>query len=82
MNEGQAARSDNAGEYVIAVQGQLGTRWDEWFDGFTLRSAANGSTEITGCVVDQAALHGVLRKLADLGVPLISVSIINPKEMQ
>jgi hypothetical protein len=82
MNEGQPARSDNAGEYVIAVQGRLTARWDEWFDGFTLRPAANGTTLITGFVVDQAALHGVLRKLADLGLPLISVSNTNLRETQ
>jgi hypothetical protein len=74
MNERKAQQSDGAGEYVICVHGRLGSRWDEWFDGFTLAPGAEGSTVLTGRIVDQAALHGVLRKLADLGLPLISVT--------
>ena len=59
--------------YRIRVKGHLAARWAAAFDGFALTHAADGSTVLDGVVVDQAALHGVLRRLADIGVPLISV---------
>ncbi|MEZ4593595.1 MAG: hypothetical protein R3D55_20990 [Chloroflexota bacterium] len=59
--------------YQIRIGGQLGEPWTEWFDQMTLTQAANGDTLLTGPVVDQAALHGLLRKVRDLGLPLISV---------
>ena len=65
---------DGAGRYEIRVKGHLAPRWDDWFDGFTLTPASDGSTVLEGFVVDQAALHGVLRRLADLGLPLLSVT--------
>jgi hypothetical protein len=58
--------------YRIRVKGHLADRWAAGFDGFALTRSADGSTVLDG-VVDQAALHGALRRLADLGVPLISV---------
>ena len=58
--------------YRIRVKGHLATRWAAAFDGFVLTHAADGSTVLNG-VADQAALHGALRRIADLGVPLISV---------
>ena len=64
---------DGSGRYEIRVQGHLAARWAAWFDGFTLIPTSDGTTVLDGIVVDQAALHGVLRKLADLGLPLISV---------
>ena len=66
-------RDANAGHYEIRVQGQLGARWEDWFDGFTL-TAEGRATVLSGYVIDQAQLHGVLRTLADLGLPLISVT--------
>ena len=59
--------------YQIRIGGQLGEQWTAWFEQMTLTLADNGDTLLTGPVVDQAALHGLLRKVRDLGLPLISV---------
>ena len=59
--------------YEIRVKGQLDESWSEWFDGLEIRNEADGETVITGPVADQAALHGVLVKVRDLGLPLIVV---------
>ena len=59
--------------YQIRIGGQLGEQWTEWFEEMTLTQADNGDTLLTGPVVDQAALHGLLRKVRDLGLPLISI---------
>jgi len=56
------------------VQGRLEPRWSAWFDGFTVSPADDGTTVIAGTVVDQAALHGLLQSLRDLGLPLVSVT--------
>lgn len=61
-------------QYEIRVTGHLDTRWAAWFDGLTLTRADDGTMVIRGPIVDQAALHGVLQKLRDLGVPLISLT--------
>ena len=60
--------------YQIRLKGQLGSEWAEWFGGLTITLADNGDTLLTGLVVDQAALHGLLKKVRDLGLPLISVN--------
>jgi hypothetical protein len=60
--------------YEIRVRGHLASRWAAWFDGMTLTRHDDGTTVISGAVADQSALHGVLRKLNDLGVSLISVT--------
>ena len=60
-------------QYEIRVDGHLSSRWEAWFDGLTLVRASDGTTVIRGPIVDQSALHGVLQKLRDLGIPLISV---------
>jgi hypothetical protein len=59
--------------YQIRLKGHLGREWSDWFEGLTITLEANGDTLLTGPVVDQAALHGVLRKVRDLGIPLVSV---------
>jgi hypothetical protein len=67
-----------AQHYEITVQGHLGPRWSTWFDGLDLIRNDDGTTVITGPVADQSALHGVLQRLRDLGIPLISLSPITP----
>ena len=61
-------------QYVIRVKGHLAARWATWFDGMCLTAENDGTTSIQGPVVDQAALHGLLQKLRDVGVPLISLT--------
>ena len=66
----------NAGEsmvYEIRLKGHLDRRWTGWFGGLTITLEDNGDTLLTGPVVDRAALHGLLRKVRDLGMPLLSV---------
>ena len=60
--------------YQIRIKGHLGRNWTEWFGGLTITLEDNGETLLTGPVVDQAALYGLLRKVRDLGLPLISVT--------
>jgi hypothetical protein len=64
--------------YQIRIKGQLGRQWTDWFEGLTIMLDENGDTFLTGRVVDQAALHGLLRKVRDLGMPLISVVRLSP----
>lgn len=59
--------------YEIRVSGHLAARWGAWFGGMTLTRQDDGTTVIHGTLADQSALHGLLRKLSDLGVPLISI---------
>ena len=68
--------------YQIRIKGHLGREWTDWFGGLTIRLTDNGETLLTGPVVDQAALHGLLRKVRDLGVPLLSVSRVKPGEAE
>lgn len=60
-------------QYEICLKGHLDNRWADWFEGLTITLKENGHTYLTGAVVDQAALHGLLRKVRDLGLPLLSV---------
>ena len=60
--------------YQIRIKGHLGPQWADWFEGLTITLEDNGDTLLTGPVVDQAALHGWLKKVRDLGLPLVSVS--------
>ncbi len=63
--------------YQIRIKGHLGRQWTNWFSGLTI-TLDNGETLLTGSVVDQAALHGVLKKVRDLGMPLLSVNRVKP----
>ena len=60
--------------YEIRVRGRLGDRWGTWFDGLEIDASDDGTTVIRGPIVDQAALHGLLQKLRDLGIPLLSLA--------
>ena len=62
--------------YEIRIKGHLDDRWAEWFEGLTITLEENGDTFLTGLVVDQAALHGLLKKVRDLGIPLLSVNLV------
>ena len=68
------------GHYEIRIKGHLDNRWADWFEGLTITREDNGETLLTGPVVDQAALHGVLRKVRDLGMPLLSVNRVRPSQ--
>ncbi len=64
------------GRYAIRVKGHLNQRWADWLEGLTLTHDSDGTTLLAGPLADQAALHGVLNKLRDLGLPIISVQSI------
>ena len=64
--------------YQIKIKGHLGPQWTDWFGGLTITQEEDGETLLTGPVVDQAALHGLLRKVRDLGMPLLSVICVEP----
>jgi hypothetical protein len=64
--------------YQIRIRGHLGRQWTDWFGGLTITALDNGDTLLTGPVVDQAALHGLLKKVRDLAMPLVSVSPVTP----
>jgi hypothetical protein len=63
--------------YQIRIKGHLGQQWTDWFEGLTITLGENGDTLLTGQVIDQAALHGTLKKIRDLGMPLLSVNVVD-----
>ncbi len=73
---------DKTWRYEIRVKGHLDARWSTWFDGLTLARQSDGTTNIQGPVVDQAALHGLLRKVRDLGLPLVSVIRVQTEHVE
>jgi hypothetical protein len=78
MSEISAGHQHSPGRYEIRLKGHLDTRWAAWFDGLTLTHGTDGTTLLHGPVADQAALHGLLQKTRDLGLPLISVEHVDP----
>jgi hypothetical protein len=68
--------------YQIRVKGHLGHHWSDWFGGLTITLEDNGDTLLTGPVVDQAALHGVLKRVRDAGLPLLAVNRVKPDEAE
>jgi hypothetical protein len=68
--------------YAIRLQGQLDAGWSDWFEGFRLTAGSDGSTTLTGRVLDQAALHGLLRRIGDLGLTLISINPIDTRPQE
>jgi hypothetical protein len=75
---GSRARAGQETWYEIRLRGRLDERWAAWFDGMALAREADGTTVLRGPVADQAALHGVLGRLRDLGLPLVSVVETEP----
>ena len=73
-----AGRHQDPEWYEIRVQGHLDARWAAWFDGLAIAHGSDRTTTIEGLVADQAALHGLLQKIRDLGLPLISVNHVAP----
>ena len=69
---------DGTGRYEIRLKGHLDARWSDWFGGLTITLEEGGDTLLSGPVIDQAALHGLLKKVRDLGMPLVSVSPLEP----
>jgi hypothetical protein len=82
MSEPHAPTGDRheARRYEIRLQGHLENRWAAWFDGLTLTRAGDGTTLIAGPVVDQAALFGLLQMVHDVGLPLVSVTHVEPDQ--
>jgi hypothetical protein len=68
----------NAPYYEIRLKGHLETRWVQWFEGLTITLEENGNTLLSGTLPDQAALHGILKKVRDLGLTLLSVNYVEP----
>ena len=73
-----ANKLDQPTVYQIRIEGHLGPKWTDWFRDVSITQEDNGETLLTGPVVDQAALHGLLRKVRDLGMPLISAILVKP----
>ena len=78
--EASREEHDVAGRYEIRVKGHLDSRWADWFEGLSFTHESDGTTILSGPVVDQAALHGLLRKVRDLGMPLISVIRVSSRQ--
>jgi hypothetical protein len=66
--------------YEIRIKGYLDSQWADWFEGLSITLKENGDTLLTGPVIDQAALHGLLKKVRDLGMPLVSVNRVQLNE--
>jgi hypothetical protein len=80
-------QNDKVRIYQIRIEGQLGQQWTDWFDGLSITPGEDGTTLLTGPIIDQSALHGLLKKVRDLGAPLVSVNRLetvgssNPNEI-
>ena len=80
-NEGGAKlEADQPVIYQIRIKGHLGQRWMDWFEGLTITLEEDGTTLLNGAVLDQSALHGILKKVRDLGMPLLSVNSVEPSQ--
>jgi len=68
--------------YQFRIKGHLGQQWMNWFEGLTVTLEEDGNTLLSGTVVDQSALHGILKKIRDLGMPLLAVNQVEPKHVE
>jgi hypothetical protein len=75
----QTTNRHEAGRYEVRLQGHLDGRWAAWFDGLVLHRDGDGTTLLSGPIADQAALHGLLQKVRDTGLPLVSVTCVEPE---
>jgi hypothetical protein len=80
MSEISAGSHRGAGRYEIRIKGHLHARWAGRFDALSLTNDSDGTTIISGPVIDQAALHGLLQKVRDVGLPLVSVTQVDPDQ--
>ena len=80
MRDNSTDRHHDAERYEIRLRGHLDSRWAAWFDGLTLTIENDGTTVVSGLVADQAALHGLLQKVRDVGLPLVSVAQVDPNQ--
>jgi hypothetical protein len=78
MSEISTGPRHNPGRYEIRLKGHLDSRWAAWFDGLSLTNESDGTTILHGPVADQAALYGLLQKVRDIGLPLVSVTQVEP----
>jgi hypothetical protein len=78
MSDNSTGRHHDAERYEIRLRGHLDSRWAAWFDGLSLTTDNDGTTVVSGPVADQAALHGLLQKVRDVGLPLVSVVQVRP----
>ncbi len=78
MSNDLNSKPDESAIYQIRIKGHLGAQWADWFGGLTITREDNGHTLLTGPVIDQAALYGLLKRVRDLGVPLVSVNPFDP----
>ncbi len=76
MNAVPQSDADQPMVYEIRIKGYLSHLWAGWFEGLTITLEDNGNTLLTGTVIDQSALHGILKKVRDLGMPLLSVNTV------
>ncbi len=76
----QATDSGQPAVYQIRIKGHLNEQWEDWFEGMNISLEDNGNTLLTGPVIDQPALHGLLKKVRDLGMTLLSVNGVNPDQ--
>jgi hypothetical protein len=80
VSERSIGKRSDVGRYEIRLNGHLASRWAAWFDGLSLTNESDGTTLIHGLVVDQAALHGLLQRVRDIGLPLISVTRVESEQ--
>ena len=66
--------------FQIKIKGHLGQQWMNWFEGLTIALEEDGNTLLSGSIIDQSALHGILKKIRDLGMPLLSINSVDPDQ--